>query len=109
MMRPIEQQSPGGGGVLFYEVDKDALALLRAMKDYHEHHNPETPISEGTLLAPELASEHTRLEPDTLRYERAVGYLVREGALVWDERVGTVPGVDFYRITQRGLELLGQP
>jgi hypothetical protein len=96
--------------VLFYEVDKDALALLRAMKDYHEHHNPEeTPISEGVLLAPELAAEHTRLEPDTLRYERAVGYLVREGALVWDERVGTVAGVDFYRITQRGLELLGQP
>src|ERR687898_441829 len=98
-----EQHSPGGGGVLFYEVDKDALALLRAIKDYHEHHNPETPISEGTLLAPELAAEHTGLEPETLRYERAVGYLVREGALVWDERVGTVPGVDFYRITQRGL------
>jgi hypothetical protein len=33
---------------------------------------------------------------------------VREGALPWDERVGTVPGVDFYRITQRGLELLEQ-
>ena len=95
--------------MLFYEVDKDALALLRAMKDYHEDHNPETPISEGTLLAPELAAEHAELETDSLRYERVVGYLVREGALVWDERVGTVPGVDFYRITQRGVELLGQP
>jgi hypothetical protein len=96
--------------VLFYEVDKDALALLRAMKDYHEHHNPEdAPFSEGTLLAPELAAEHAGLETDTLRYERALGYLVREGALVWEERVGTVPGVDFYRITQRGVELLGQP
>jgi hypothetical protein len=29
--------------------------------------------------------------------------------LVWEERVGTLPGVDFYRITQRGLELLGLP
>ena len=94
---------------MFYEVDKDALALLRAMKDYHENHDPDTPISEGTLLAPELAAEHVRLETDTLRYERAVGFLVREGALVWEERVGTVPGVDFYRITQRGLELLEQP
>jgi hypothetical protein len=33
-------------------------------------------------------------------------HLVREGALVWEERVGTVPGVDFYRVTRRGLELL---
>jgi hypothetical protein len=95
--------------VLFYEVDKDALALLRAMKECHVHHYPQTPISEGTLLAPELASEHVRLEPETLRNERAVRYLVREGALVWDERVGTVVGVDFYRITQRGLQLLEQP
>jgi hypothetical protein len=39
---------------------------------------------------------------------RTVGYLAREGALVSDEGVGTVRGVDFYRITQRGLELLEQ-
>lgn len=95
---------------MFYEVDKDALALLRAMKDYHEHNNPEdAPFSEGTLLAPELAAEHVGLEPDTLRYERAVGYLVREGALVWEEGVGMVVGVDFYRVTQRELELLERP
>ena len=92
---------------MFYEVDKDALALLRAMKDYHEHQNPDMPFSEGTLLAPELAAEHVGTETDTLRYERAVGYLVRDGALVWEERVGTVPGVDFYKVTERGLELLG--
>jgi hypothetical protein len=44
-----------------------------------------------------------------MRYERAVRYLVREGAVVWDERLGGVPGVDFYRITARGLEMLGSP
>jgi hypothetical protein len=38
-----------------------------------------------------------------------VGYLVREDALVWEEGVGTVVGVDFYKVTQRGLELLEQP
>jgi hypothetical protein len=27
---------------------------------------------------------------------------------MWEERVGTVPGVDFYRVTQRGMELLDQ-
>jgi len=95
--------------MLFYEVEAEALALLRAMKECHEQNNPDAPFSEGTLLAPELAAEHVGLEPDSLRYERAVGHLVREGALVWEERVGTVPGVDFYRITQRGLELLEQP
>ena len=94
---------------MFYEVDKDALALLGAMKEHHERHNPDVPLADGTRLAPELVSERIGLAPDTLRFERAVGYLLREGALVWEERVGTVPGVDFYRVTQRGLELLEQP
>src|SRR5829696_6798242 len=49
---------------------------------------------------------HAGLDPDTLRYERAIRYLVREGVLVWEERVGTVPGIDFYRLTGSGLELL---
>jgi hypothetical protein len=31
---------------------------------------------------------------------------VKEGALVWEQRLGGVPGVDLYRITQRGLEML---
>jgi hypothetical protein len=35
-----------------------------------------------------------------------VRYLVREGTLVWEERVGSVPGVDFYTLTGRGLEIL---
>ncbi|HEX2183509.1 MAG TPA: hypothetical protein VHH10_14600 [Rubrobacteraceae bacterium] len=84
----------------------DAVALLRAMKEYHEQHNPVAPFSEGTRLAPYLAAERAGLDPDTPRYERAVRYLVREGVLVWEERVGTVPGVDFYRYTGNGVELL---
>ena len=31
---------------------------------------------------------------------------MREGVLVWEERVGTVPGIDFYRFTGNGVELL---
>ena len=42
----------------------------------------------------------------TLRYERALRYLVSEGALVWEQRLGGAPGVDFYVITRRGLEML---
>ena len=87
-------------------MDKDALALLQAMKDHHDQHNPGTPLSEGTRLAPALVAEQVGMDPETLRYERAVGYLVREGALVWEERLGSVPGVDFYRITRRGLEMI---
>jgi hypothetical protein len=46
------------------------------------------------------------LEPGTLLYERAILYHVSEGALVWEERLGATPGVDFYLITRRGLEML---
>jgi hypothetical protein len=76
------------------------------MKEYHERHDPAVPFSAGTRLAPYLAAELAGLDPDTLRYERAVRYLVREGVLVWEERVGTVPGIDFYRFTGSGLDLL---
>ena len=94
------------GVATFYEVRIDAIALLRAMKEYHERHNPGAPFSEGTRLAPYLAAERAGLDPDALRYERAVRHLVREGVLVWEERVGTVPGIDFYRFTGNGVELL---
>jgi hypothetical protein len=94
------------GVATFYEVRVDAVALLRAMKEYHERHDPGVPFSKGTRLAPYLAAERAGLDPDTLRYEKAVRYLVREGVLVWEERVGTVPGIDFYRFTGSGVELL---
>lgn len=89
------------------EANRDALALLRAMKEYHDRYNPEKSLSEGTRIAPELVAERVGLDPGTLRYERALGYLVGEGALVWEERLGGVlPGVDLYRITRRGLQML---
>lgn len=91
---------------MFYKVEEDALALLVAAKVHHDRINPEEPLSEGTRLAPELVAESVGLEPGNLRYERAVEYLVREGALVWEERLGSVPGVDFYRITPYGLKML---
>jgi hypothetical protein len=96
------------GVATFYEVKTDAVALLRATQEYHERHDPSTPFAEGTRLVPYLAAERAGLDPGTLRYERAVRYLVREGALVWEERVGTVPGIDFYRFTGSGMELLRQ-
>ena len=91
---------------MFYEVDQDALALLRAAKEHHDRLEPAEPLSEGTRVAPVLVAERVGLEPETLRYERAVRHLVREGALVWEERLGGVPGVDLYRIMRRGLEML---
>jgi hypothetical protein len=94
---------------VFYEVEPDALALLRAAKEHHERLEPGEPFSEGTRVAPALVAERAGLEPETLRYERAGRYLVREGALVWEERLGGVPGVDIYWITRRGLEMLQAP
>ncbi len=76
------------------------------MREDHERHYPATPFSEGTRLAPYLAAGRAGLRPDTLRHERAVRHLVREGILVWEERVGTVPGIDLYRFTGNGQELL---
>jgi hypothetical protein len=92
---------------MFHEVSQDALALLRAMKGHRNEHDPATPLSERASLAPELVAERAGLEPKSLRYERAVAYLVLEGALVWEERIGSVPGIDFYRITERGFDMLG--
>ena len=92
---------------MFYEVEPDALALLRAAKEHHERLEPGEPFSEGTRVAPALVAERAGLEPETLRYERAVRYLVREWALVWEERLGGVPGVDIYWVTRRGLEMMG--
>jgi hypothetical protein len=92
---------------VFYEVEEDALTLLRAIKGLHDHHNPDKPLSEGTRLAPQLVAKDVGLDTETLRYERVMRYLVREGALVWDERLGSVPEVDLYRITTRGLKMLG--
>lgn len=92
---------------MFYEVEPDALALLRAAKEHHERLEPGEPFSEGTRVAPALVAERAGLEPETLRYERALRYLVREGALVWEERLGGVPGVDIYWVTRRGLEMMG--
>jgi hypothetical protein len=91
---------------MFYEVDADALILLRALKDHHNQHNPGVPLLEGTRLAPELVAEGVGLGPDSLRYEKAVRHLVGEGALVWTGRLGSTPGVDFYRITERGLTMM---
>ncbi len=100
------EREPDLGDATFCEVKADAVALLRAMQEDHERHDPASPFSEGTRLAPCLAAGRAGLNPDTLRCERAIGYLVREGVLVWEERVGTVPGVDFYRFTGGGQELL---
>ncbi len=91
---------------MFYEVKADAVALLQAMKEDHERHNLDVTFADGTRLAPYLVAERAGLNPDTLRYERAVRYLVSEGTLVWEGRVGSVPGVDFYTLTGRGLEIL---
>jgi hypothetical protein len=63
-------------------------------------------LSEGTRVAPGLVAERVGLEPETLRYARAVRYLLKEGALVWEERLGGVPGIELYRITRRCLEML---
>ena len=92
-------------GVCPLEARRDAMALLRAMKERHDQHNPEEPLSEGTRLAPELVAERAGLEPGTLRYERALRYLVSEGALVEEQRLGGAPGW-ISTDTRRGLEML---
>lgn len=91
---------------MFYEVDRDALALLRTAKSHHDRLEPRKPLSEGSRVALGLVAEHAGLKPEALRYERTARYLVREGALAWEERLGGVPGLDIYRVTRRGLEML---
>jgi len=53
---------------LFHAVEEDALALLRAIKEYHERENPQAPLSDGRRLAPALVAEGVGVDPETLRY-----------------------------------------
>ena len=76
------------------------------MKDHYDQHNLGAPLTEGTRLAPGLAAERAGLDPDPLHYERLIRHLIGEGALVWAEPFGSTPGVDFYRITERGLAMM---
>lgn len=64
---------------MFYEVDRDALALLRTAKAHHRRLEPRKPLSEGSRVALGLVAEHAGLKPEALRYERTARYLVREG------------------------------
>jgi hypothetical protein len=40
---------------VFYEVNRDALALLRAAKEHHDRLEPRELFSDGTRVAPVLA------------------------------------------------------
>ena len=85
---------------MFYEVDKDALALLRAAKEHHDRLEPEEPFSEGTRVAPGLvcrARGSGARDPPLREGTEVPG----EGALVWEERLGGVPGLDIYGARSR--------
>jgi hypothetical protein len=41
-----------GRSLVFYEADRDALALLRAAKEHHDRLELRKPLSEGSRVAP---------------------------------------------------------
>jgi hypothetical protein len=94
---------------VFYEVDEDALALLRTAKEHHDWLEPGEPFSEGTRVALALVAERANLVPETLRYERAVRYLVREGALVWRNASAVYQGSTSIGLQGVGLRCLKYP
>ena len=91
---------------MFYEVDRDALTLLRAAKEHHERLEPREPFSDGTRVAPVLAScgaRGSKARDAPLREDCEVPG--DRGALVWEERLGSIPGLDIYRVARCGLEM----
>ena len=92
------------------QAKNDGLRLLRAIDATHAHGR------EGARVDPPRAAYEAGLAvgDGSNRYQRALHYLIEEGALVGDEHTefdigeGHPHGYALYFFTQRAVELLGE-
>ncbi len=83
-----------------------AQQILQGVKELHEEHNPTTPLSPGTPVAPHAAAERIGISPIGRWYAAALEYLEGEGALQPNPRTGNAVGQARYVLGERGPELL---
>ena len=86
----------------------DAQQLLKAIAEHHAELHQGGPLQEGTHVAPHEAARRVGLEPGSPRCEAAIDYLEGEGALEWEKSTHRAVGIPGFRMTQRGLEMLGE-
>ena len=86
----------------------DARQLLRATAEHHAELHQDKPLREGTYVTPHEAARRAGLEPGSPRCEAAINYLEGEGALEWDKSTHRAVGIAGFRMTQRGLQMLGE-
>jgi hypothetical protein len=88
----------------------DALRLLRVARDIHveQHGGDEESFRTGTTLDLVAAGERTGLPTGYPSHEDAVEWLEDRGAIEPDPIYQQALGGTIYRITARGVELLGE-
>ena len=80
-----------------------AMELLEAM--YEHRVNVGGKVDGEELVNPYEVTHYVGLDPGTHPYNDAVNYLVDKGAIEWASvQVGDST---FYKVTRRGLEMLG--
>jgi hypothetical protein len=78
-----------------------ALRLLRAMREQHSN------VHVGMWVTPYAVPRDAGLDPDRPLYEEAIDCLVAEEAIEWAEETVRAAGDPiFYRIKQRGIEMM---
>lgn len=80
-------------------VEREAMRLLRVMDEL------QAKVQEGAYVSPSEVAVEAGLDPGPSIFEGVVNYLEYEGAIVRDERFGAQ---EFYQMTRRGLEMLGE-
>ena len=87
---------------------RDAEQLLRAIAEHHAVFHREEPLQEATRVAPHEAARRAGLEPGSRRCEAAVDYLEDQGVLEWEQSTHRAVGNPVFRMTWRGLKMLGE-
>ncbi len=97
------QDSPSKGRTEADVREEDAMNLLGAMNEHQAKDR------EGEVVSPVNVAEGVGLIPGSPRCDAAVNYLVSKEAIVRERSSRDIAGVTygFYRMTHRGLDMLG--
>jgi hypothetical protein len=92
-----------------YRTTIDAQTLLRTAQEIHAERQGSQTFTPGTHLPLDVAGQRTDIRPNGIRYHDAIEELEYEGAIEWGTNARYARGDKKYVITERGLDMLGEP